>query len=280
MGKTTEDLRLLTSKMVAVYLHLLLLASTAQAWTLPFFSSAPKAEPVLAKHPYQTSFHNPQIVRRAGKALTEPSSSFPRGLRHSSRSQHYSTGLSTAGENTRQGAARAIFNSRTPSTSSSGRLRSLSSRAQTRAGQRRRKRLLNQAQAASAQLRTPRLQQSLRRTDGVNQPGGLASHLRGGQGLQHGVHQEAAGVQGRIVYNRQRPSRKIANTPLKLSKTQLKKSKKHEEKLAEKDDNLAVESSVVVTKVKPGKSAPTPKKSAAAPKPKVVKAPAADRTAY
>ena len=56
--------------------------------------------------------------------------------------------------------------------------------------------------------------------------------------------------------------------------------KKHEEKLAEKDDNLAVESSVVVTKVKPGKSAPTPKKSAAAPKPKVVKAPAADRTAY
>ena len=56
--------------------------------------------------------------------------------------------------------------------------------------------------------------------------------------------------------------------------------KKHEEKLAEKDDNLAVESSVVVTKVKPGKSAPTPKKSPAAPKPKVVKAPAADRTAY
>ena len=60
-----------------------------------------------------------------------------------------------------------------------------------------------QAQAASAQLRTPRLQQSLRRTDGGNQPGGLASRLRGGQGLQHGVHQEAPGVQGRIVYNRQ-----------------------------------------------------------------------------
>ena len=55
-----------------------------------------------------------------------------------------------------------------------------------------------QAQAASAQLRTPRLQQSLRRAGGGNQPGGgLASHLR------HGVHQEAPGVQGRIVYNRQ-----------------------------------------------------------------------------
>ena len=74
----------------------------------------------------------------------QPSSSFPRGLRHSSRSQHYSTGLSTAGQNTRQGAARAIFNSRTPSTSSSGRLRSLSSRAQTRSGQGRSQRLLNQ----------------------------------------------------------------------------------------------------------------------------------------
>ena len=74
----------------------------------------------------------------------QPSSSFPRGLRHSSRSQHYSTGLSTAGQNTRQGAARAIFNSRTPSTSSSGRLRSLSSRAHTRSGLGRSQRLLNQ----------------------------------------------------------------------------------------------------------------------------------------
>ena len=74
----------------------------------------------------------------------QPSSSFPRGLRHSSRSQHYSTGLSTAGQNTRQGAARAIFNSRTPSTSSSGRLRSLSSPAHTRAGLGRTQRLLNQ----------------------------------------------------------------------------------------------------------------------------------------
>ena len=88
----------------------------------------------------------------------------------------------------------------------------------------------------------------------------------------------------------QRPSRKIANTPLKLvTKNQLKKSKKkvvekivkkEEEKLAEKDDNLAVESKLVVTKLKPGKTAA--KKSFQS-KPKVAKeakAPAADRAAY
>ena len=82
----------------------------------------------------------------------------------------------------------------------------------------------------------------------------------------------------------QRPSRKIANTPLKLGKNQLKKKpvekivKKHEEKLAEKDDNLAVESKVVVTKVKPGKSGASSSKKTES-KPKVAKL-AKDRAAY
>ena len=90
-----------------------------------------------------------------------------------------------------------------------------------------------------------------------------------------------------VIILPQRPSRKIANTPLKLGKNQIKKTKKpveklvkkHEEKLAEKDDNLAVESNVVVTKVKPGKSVATPKKSEPS-KPKVEKKAAADRAAY
>ena len=83
----------------------------------------------------------------------------------------------------------------------------------------------------------------------------------------------------------QRPSRKIANTPLKLGKNQLKKKpvekivKKQEEKLAEKDDNLAVESKVVVTKVKPGKSGASSSKKSTTSKPKVAKL-AKDRAAY
>ena len=182
---------------------------------LSFFFSWPQVEEVAVKHPYQTSFQSSHLLRRAGKALPEvsfsfnqssfyevfqPSSDFPRGLRHAARTQHYSVGSSD--QSSRQASPRAIFNSRLRTSNLSPSLR-----APPRPAPARRQRLLNQvkislslnftfsdifsqAHAAPAQLRTPRLQNSLRRAES-----GHSSH--------QGVHQDAPGVQGRIVYNRQ-----------------------------------------------------------------------------
>ena len=114
--------------------------------------SWPQVEEVAVKHPYQTSFQSSHLLRRAGKALPEvsfsfnqsgfykvfqPSSDFPRGLRHAARTQHYSVGSSD--QSSRQASSRAIFNSRLRTSNLSPSLR-----APPRPAPARRQRLLNQ----------------------------------------------------------------------------------------------------------------------------------------